>query len=641
MKKYILYSFAFVFFATSMTAQNRQTKKGDKHYKRLEYVKAIKQYEKLVKKNKADAYVYKQLAKSYDGLRDAKNASEFYGKYLEAEKDADIDTEDYFRYAQMLKSSGDDEKSNQAMQDFAQKEPNDARAQAFNDNPNYLAELKDAERTHKVSQLEISSESQDFGGYELDDKLYFVSSRNKSRRTYGFNDQPTLDVYVAEREGGKYDNAKSVKGDVNTKFNQGPVTITEDGKTMYFSRNDYTNNKYGKSDDGIGQMKIYSAKKVDKEWGDVEELSFNSSEYSSRNPALSEDESALYFSSDRPGGQGGFDLYRVEIKEDGKFGEPENLGPEVNTPTNDDYPFVDSEGTLYFSSEGHLGMGGLDVFKAEKQGGSYGNVENMGADINTRGDDFAYTYYPDKKYGYVSSNRSGRADEDSKIDNDNIYQVLPVEQVDLYVKVLDIETDMPIEDATVDVYDEDKNKVTSKDSDDKGSAVFKELPGGEHQYSVTVNADDYKPKSANAKHQPEGKIDLVVELEPVEKKIKEKEIVLDEIYFEFDKAEITNEGALELDSLVAIMKKHEDMEIHVIAHTDNIGAEDYNQALSERRAQATVDYVVEQGIDENRIDGEGVGMSKPKIDCSECSDEERAENRRSEFKITAGKVKQK
>lgn len=633
MKKYILTGMALTFCVSSLLAQNKYTKQADKHYNRLEYLKAIKDYQKVIKRDHGSAYVYKQLATAYYKINDAKNATTYYGQYLDAAEAGSVSPELYYRYAQLLKSQSKDAQSNQYMQKFAELSPNDVRAKAFKANPNYLSELVDSERQYKLEDLDLNTDVQDFGAYEHDGNLYFVSARNRGRKSYGWNGQSTLDVYVAPLAAGKVGEADLLKGDVNSKYNEGAVVITQDGNTMYFTRNDYTNGKYKKSEGGIGQLKIYRATRVDKGWGDVQEVPFNNSEYSTGHVALSPDEQTLYFVSDMPGGYGESDLYRVSINEDGSFGEPENLGSQINTPGKETFPFVDSEGTLYFSSDAHLGLGGLDVFKAEAQGNGFGEVTNMGKDVNSRSDDFSFSYFPEEKRGYVSSNRSGLASEDAVIANDDIYRVIKIQQQEImiYAKVIDAETGRPITAASVGVYKQNA-KMGEKSVDGTATAVF-ELPGGENHYALQVAATGYHPESVPVKYQPEGKINMVVELQPIEEIIQEEKIVLSPIHFDFDKSAITEQGAFVLDTLVDVMKKHPEMVIHVIAHTDNIGSTAYNQKLSERRAASTVQYIVDHGIDASRITGEGVGESDPAVDCTNCTAEERAQNRQSEFKI--------
>ncbi len=627
MKKYILACLLIAFCGSALLAQNKYTKKADKRYEDFENVKAIKEYKKVIDQGHASAYVYKRLGDTYYRIGNTEQAANYYEQYLNSAEETEVEVRYFYLYAQMLKANGNDQKSNAYMKKFAQQAPNDPRAQQFKANPDYLSELKNREQEFKLSALDINSEFQDFGPTLHDGKLYFVSARNKSRKKYDWNGQPTLDIYVAEQVAGTFQNPQLVAGDVNSKRHEGRVVITKDNKTMYFTRAD------GKRDNGKVNLKIYRATKVNDSWEDVTKLSINDKEYSSSQVALSPDEKTLYFSSDRPGGYGQSDIYKVAINADGSFGEPVNLGSQINTPGKDNFPFVDANGVLYFSSTGHLGMGGLDVYKAEPQGNGFGAVQNMGKEINSRHDDYAYIYNPETKKGYMASNRSGKASDDALIANDNIYLVVEVKEkvIMIYAKVIDAETGRPVKNATLEVYQGEKS-LTSKSVDDEGFARF-DLPGGDNHYGMQAEAEGYEPAAQKVPYQPEGKINMVIEMQPIVKMIQEEEIVLQPIHFEFDKAEITKEGAFELDKLVDIMKKHPDMVIHVVAHTDHVGNAAYNQGLSERRAQSTVQYVIDQGIDASRIDGEGVGEADPVVDCTKCTPEQNAKNRRSEFII--------
>ncbi|HLS30616.1 MAG TPA: OmpA family protein, partial [Flavobacteriaceae bacterium] len=335
---------------------------------------------------------------------------------------------------------------------------------------------------------------------------------------------------------------------------------------------------------------------------------------------------------DMPGGMGGTDLYRVAIEGDGEFGEPENLGPEINTAGNEDFPFVDSEGTLYFSSDGHLGMGGLDVFKAESRGDGFGKPENVGKDVNSRADDFSFVYYPEEKRGYVASNRAGMT-EDHAIAIDNIYAVkdIIIQEIAVNTKVTDEETGEPINNASVGVYNEAGEKVDEKTSDSDGMVVFT-LPGGDKKYNLQASAADYEPAAKEVPHQLDGNIDVDITLKPVV--IAEEEIEVETIHFDFDKYNVKKEAAFELDKIYDILKKYPAMNLEIIGHTDNIGSAEYNQKLSERRAESAAKYLMEKGIDESRIETSGKGLTDPKIDCTDCTDEERAINRRDEFKFS-------
>jgi len=626
------YIFTLLLLVTSFSiAQNKDTKKADKHYDRLEYVEAIKDYEKLVEKGKADAYVYQQLADSYYHIYNTKKAETYYGLYIAEEPNANEDT--YFRYAEMLKANEKYSESNQVMNDFANRYPQDNRAKEFKNNPNYLNRIRNEKTMYTVNALPtLNTEKSDFGAYERENVVYFVSARNKSRKNYAWNDQPTLDIYMTNKVADDFDEPTLISGEVNSKYHEGTIAISPDGNTIYFTRNDYTDGDYEKSSEGIGQLKLYMATLINEKWDDVQELPFNNSEYSTGHPALSEDGKTLYFSSDMPGGYGMSDLYKVSVNGDGTFGEPQNLGGNINTKGRDSFPFIDDEGTLYFSSDGHLGLGGLDIFYIDAGKSSLADVKNMGQPVNSTGDDFAYTYNKANKAGYLSSNRGS---VDMLVANDEIYRVgvIEIKELDLIVKVINSETGELIEDAEVIIYNEDEVQVATQQTNEDAEAEFT-LPG-EKNYDIQVNADEYESNSASVSETDGEEVSLTIELDPIKPIITPEEVVLNPIYFEFDKSNITAEGAMELDRLVAVMKKHETMEIFVRAHTDKRGADNYNLDLSKRRAKSTVEYVVSKGIDASRISGEGFGETQPKVECgSNCSEEQYQENRRSEFKIT-------
>lgn len=610
----------------SVFAQNKDTKKADKYFNRLEYVKAIEEYEELVEDGDATPYVYKQLGDAYYNQYNTKQAASYYKMYLD--QAASTNAEVHYRYAQALRANKDYQGAKNAMQAFANKAPQDSRAKAFMDNPDYADKLLKAEPKFTVEPFDFNSGQSDFGAYVVGNTLYFVSARNQSRRTYGWNDQPTLDIFKAEKVGDSYQNIRGLEGDVNSKFHDGPISITEDGQTMYFTRNDYFDGDYEKDSEGVNQLKIFKAKLINGEWDDIQSLPFNNSEYSTGHTALSPDGKTLYFSSDMPGGQGDSDLYKVSVTEDGSYGDPQNLGSTINTPGKENFPFVDSEGRLYFASDGHLGLGGLDVFYVADNGA----VKNMGQPINSSGDDFAYSYDNASKEGFVSSNRGALSEEN--VGNDNIYQVVqiqPLQEIEVMAKVVNAETGDPVGNASVVVYDDQDQEVAKAMTATNGSTSFN-LPAGK-AYMLQVNAEEYESNGEEVGKEEKEKANLTIELEPIEKMIQEEEIVLEPIYFDFDKATIRKQAAFELDKLVSILEKHPEMKIKVEAHTDKRGDKAYNQQLSERRAKSTVDYVVSQGIDKARIDWEAFGESKPKVDCSNCSEEQYQENRRSRFLI--------
>ena len=628
MKNIINIAFVFFIGLSVLTAQNNDTKKADKHFDRLEFVDAAKQYEKLIKKGKGDAYVYKRAAEANYNLFNMKEAERFYKLFIR--KNEGIEAEDYFRFASALKVNGKIDESNENMQEFVQLAPDDKRAQFFKKNPNYYADLKAKEPNFSISEMEINSgEYSDFGGYEHNDMFYFVSARNKSGRTYGWNDQPVLNIFVAENVAGTWKNEDEVPGDVNSKFNEGTLAITQDGQTMYFTRTNMGDgNKYEADEDGIGRLRLYQATLVNGRWKDIQPLPFTDSEYSYSHPALSPDGKTLYFSSDMPGGFGNSDIYKVSLDEDGNFGEPENLGDQINTPGRESFPFMDEDMRLFFSSDGHLGLGGLDVFYATQSNGNFTYPTNVGGPVNTASDDFAFAYYKGKESGYVSSNRGGLSTVD------NIYQVdllQPLDETLLMITAVDAETNKPLANTQVIVYDKDETEVSRGNTDEAGQVEL--LVISNQEYDVQGNKDGYESTSVEIRAEGESMpVDLALDM--IEPLIAERKIVLDQVFFEFDKSDIKPSAALELDRLAETLQKYDDIRILVTSHTDRRGPAEYNLGLSERRAKSTVEYLVSKGVDESRLEYEGKGESEPINDCAQgCTEEQHRENRRSEFTI--------
>lgn len=629
MKKRYFLVFVLITVTTLCYSQNSSTKKADKHFDRFEYAEAIKEYEGIVKRGNDDAYVQHRLAEAYYNIYDTKGAEKYYGKYLETAGTASAEA--YFRYAEMLKVNKRFKESNQAMDVFSAKFPGDSRVTEYKNNPGYLDKLLSNNSNYVLgSKATGSTESSDFGVYEKGDKIYFVSTRNVARKNYAWNQQPTLDIYVADKAANDLNSAILLPGEVNTKYHEGTIAISPDGKTMYFTRNDYSDGDYGKNSQGIGQLKLYTAQLAGNNWGNVKEVPFNSSEYSTAHPALSADGSTLYFSSDRPGGFGMSDLYKVTVNGNGSFGNPVNLGPSINTPGKESFPHVDNQGNLYFSSNGHLGLGGLDVFCIKSGKTALADVKNMGQPINSAADDFAFTYDSTSKTGYVSTNRGS---SEGLIANDATYTVKELSSdLDLFVKVINSENGTFIANAEVTVYEDARQKLTGQRTNMEGLTNFT-LPGGK-RYDFTAQAAGYQSGTASIKEHNGSTGTVVIELDPIQKMITDDQVVLYPILFEYGKADITAEGAMELDRLVAVMKKHLTMETFVRSHTDTRGEEAFNLDLSRRRARSTVQYMMSKGIEAGRISGEGYGESDPKIACgSNCTEEEHQLNRRSEFRI--------
>ncbi|TDP60265.1 OmpA family protein [Flavobacterium dankookense] len=615
---YIALSFAVG--TLTISAQNKDTKTADKLYKRYEYVDAAKEYLKLVENGKSDGYVYKQLADTYYNMFNPDEAAKWYAKAVETTQDA----ETHYRYAQMLKANGKYEESNKQMQKFASMSPSDSRAKAFKENPNYVPRILSKAKAYNVNSLDISTDKSEFGPVLYDNAFYFTSARNGARKNYGWTDEPFLDIYRADyNEDATITNASTVTS-LNSKWHDGPVTISADGNTAYFASDSFRESSFLKDKENklkLGKNSIYKATKTGDTWGNITLLPFNSKEYSCANPSLSRDGKTLYFSSNMPNSIGGVDIWKVAVKEDGTFGTPENLGSKVNTEGNETFPYIaDDNKTLFFASSGRPGLGGLDVFEIDL---TSGEASNMGKPVNSEKDDFSFSFNSKKNVGFLASNRNG---------NDDIFGAIPVCGVDVITVVTDAKTGAILSGAKVAILDDKKNVITTETTTANGEIKYRvecDMP-----YVVQVSKDGYEGNTfAVAKSKgPTAKVDAA--LQPIDVIVTPTEIVLKPIFFEYDKSNITQEGAFELDKLVQVMKNNDKLVILAKSHTDNRGTDRYNINLSDRRAKSTVQYIISKGIDASRISGKGMGELEPKVDCgADCTEEQHAQNRRSEFLI--------
>ena len=620
-KLYVTLSFVMV--SGILSAQNSYTKTADKLFDRYEYVDAAKEYLKLAEGNKADNYVYKQLAESYYNVFNTKEAVKWYAKVVEQKQDA----ETYYKYAQMLKAEENFKEADKQMQQFAQLAPNDQRAKAFVSKPNYLPELQGQSKLYDIVKSDVSSDKTDFGAVLTNDNnVYFASARNTSRKTNGWNEEPYLDIYRATyNANGTISDAVAVDN-LNTKWHDGPVSITNDGNTMYYGSESFNEKEYTKDktkNAKFGKIYLYKATKEGDKWVNSKPLPFNNKEYSVRNPSISKDGKTLYFSSDMPGGFGGEDIWKVSVNTD-EYGTPENLGAKVNTEANESFPFITDDNILFFSSNGKTGFGGLDVFKMDLNKGS--EAMNVGEPVNTSKDDFSFTYNATKKVGFFSSNRDGV---------DNIYKADPICNFKVIIHVKDEITGKFIEGASVFISDGNQKSLTNLNTDVNGKIepVLTCLPS----FLSYASKSGYENSEVYKVEIPENEfgqdVYYYITLKPIMPIITEKEVILQPIYFEFDRSNITAEGAAELNKLVAVMNEHPNMVIFAKSHTDSRGSDKYNMNLSDRRAKSTVQYLISKGIAKDRISGQGFGESEPKVACKPCTEEQYAQNRRSEFLI--------
>jgi outer membrane protein OmpA-like peptidoglycan-associated protein len=627
----LLYALSVLSFSTF--AQQGLQKRADSLFHKFAFVDASKAYKKLIEKDYNTDYATRQLGDCYAYMRNPEKAAVYYKNAVAQDN---VPIEYYYKYAQALRGIEDYKASRVWLKKF-----NDAGG-VINENkitkdPDFINAIFNAKHQYFLKDVKINSELSDFGAFEHDGKLYFASSADKgvsTKHIYAWNEQPFLDVYVTEKNADTIvHHLSKLKGDVNSVYHDGPVTITKDGKTMYFSRNNYDDKKLGKDRNGISNLKIYKASLVDGEWTNIKELPFNDDNYSVGHPTLNKDETKLYFASDMPGGLGGSDIYYVDINKNNGYGIPQNAGNIINTKRNELFPFINTEDILFFSSDGHLGLGLLDIFATVyNEEGTLTDVVNLGIPVNSNKDDFSFFMNTDGITGYFASNRDGG------VGDDDIYAYNRIPRLKLDGTVKDIINNTPVENAIVTLLDTDGNKIAYVETDKNGEYDIN--IDRDTDYLVTANKDGYPQYETSVT--TKGLDDTIksitanFEISPTQK---QEEIIIDDlgpIYFNFDSAKIRKDDSDELARIVNLMvNKYPEMTITIESHTDSRGPSAYNDILSSKRARSTYDYLISKGVDPSRIIVyKGFGESQLVNDCdgtTPCSEAQHQLNRRTNF----------
>ena len=408
-KTLLLVGLIFSIVATSFAQKTGKETKGDKYFNKYSFSKAIEKYKAV---DGLTLEGQRNLAESYKNTNQNDLSASVYAGFI---NQAEAKSEDFYNYASVLRMEGKYDESNVWMDKFKSVSPSDIRAVDYARNVNELKNIQKDVGRFTISHLAINTDNQDFGpSYFENDKVVFASSRKglKSvKRYYNWNEMPFLDLYVSDIDSIELVNPKQLTKKLNNKMHEGPASFNKEGTYMAFTRNNYE----GKSSEGTIKLKLFfSTKDEDGSWSKEEPFKLNSNEYSVGHASLNSDGSEMYFASDMPGGKGGVDIYKITKDKEGKWGTPINLGDKINTEGNEMFPFYQEEqGVLFFASNGHFGLGGLDLFySAEKKDGSYDKIFNAGVPLNTRFDDFALIVDQKMKKGYFSSNREGGKGDD-------------------------------------------------------------------------------------------------------------------------------------------------------------------------------------------------------------------------------------
>ncbi|MEX0362059.1 MAG: carboxypeptidase regulatory-like domain-containing protein, partial [Allomuricauda sp.] len=445
--------------------------KADERYNEYSFSPAIDIYKKVLDKGYVSQDLLKRLGNAYYFNAKYEEAANVYKRLAEAYPD-ETEPDYFFRYAQSLKTLGEYDAAAEMMSKFKQ-----MTAQGdFPSDEDYLAKIEKNSGRFSVKPFAYNSKYSDFAAAFYEKGLIFSSDRdtgNLARYRHTWNSKDFLDLYKVNADSVSNDRVVKVPGDVNTRLHESTSVVSKDGTTMYFTRNNFLDGKKYKDEQGIIRLKIYSAELVDGEWTNILELPFNSDSYSVAHPVLSPDGKKLYFVSDMPGSVGESDIFYTEIIGDGTYGPIINLGKNINTRARETFPYITQEGILYFSSDGHPGLGGLDVFATKITFGSFNEpVVNVGKPVNGNQDDFAFILDNETKIGYFSSNREGGMGEDDIYEfTENEPLVLDCIQ-EVTGTVRDRISNEVLAGATVMIIDEENKEVSSTLTDSQGNYVL-------------------------------------------------------------------------------------------------------------------------------------------------------------------------
>lgn len=632
MNKQVLYIITIA-ISTSMlfSCYNGKLYKTQIEYEKMNYLKAANGYESL-NKTKDNSKLYTRIAECYRRSNLLEKSANWYKKALDA---GTIQTDDYYYYAQVLKSLRQYDESKKMYDLYLEKNPSDESARIQRNSIDKEEHYKADADLWEVSRFCPSDKYSNFSPTLYDKGLVFCSDRNTKGLISEWNGKPYLNLYYAPfDENQTACQPYSFGSNLDGKYHDGPAAFTEDFKTIYFTRSML--NKKGKllsNDKEENILAIFQATRTSDNWSDITMLPFCNENSSFMHPAISSDQRILYFASDMPGGSGGFDLYMVRF-ENGEWGVPMNMGDQINTRENEVFPTLfkssDNREWLYFSTSGRAGLGGLDVYCVEVTDGKVkGDIKHLPYPINTESDDLGLLWTKENVSGYVSSSR------DNNEGNDNIYffkKHLPKFYID--VTVLNKNTKEPLQDASLSIVQKPNSRNYNAMTDSKGK-YFTEVDSNA-LFELEAKKDMFFKGSSTVTTKGLRKTDTIAVTLLLEPIVINKAIRLDDIYYDYDKWDIRVDAAVELDKLVAIMKENPEINIELSSHTDSRGNDKYNMTLSQKRAESAVNYIISKGIDASRIYAKGYGESKLLNHCKnnvKCSEEEHQMNRRTEFKV--------
>src|SRR5690554_918014 len=630
-----------VTLAILASCSNAHIKSGDKEYDNLSYSKAINKYEKALRGQPDNLDLKLKLANAHRQINQSDEAEMYYQQVADS---VDLPIDEKLKFAQVLMKNNKYNEAKPYLEKYLEKNPDNQLAQDLYSSTTRVDELKEDTLAYMLTPLPLDFTVSMFGPTKYGKGIVFAGETEitSAASTNPWTGYSFLDMFYVEKDGsGHWDIPVEFAPELNGRFHDGPATFNAAQDHIIYTRSAMRNErKQLVNENNENQFYLYESKKTDGKWSEPKELPFNSPNYSVGHPSLSHDGKTLYFSSNMPGGYGGSDIYKSHF--DGtNWGEPINLGKTINTPGNEVFPFIAKNGKLYFSSEGHQTLGGLDVFSSENRGGVWSAPYNLAYPMNSSQDDFAIAINENDTSGFISSNRSGV---------DMIYEYIQVPPTFVVMGIASLKaTTMPIdgvEITLINLTDGDTARVkTGKD----GSFRFNLLPSKSYVLNGKKEGHFNVSESFKTGAKSEKKtINLKFETEEIVESdsgtgsgkpvdgtgTAAKTYDIGEVFYDFDRADIRADAKPTLNKLVKLLNDNPKINIEIQSHTDSRGTTTYNQGLSNRRAASVVNYLVSNGIAKNRLKSKGFGESQPVnkcVDGVECTPEEHQQNRRTEF----------
>jgi outer membrane protein OmpA-like peptidoglycan-associated protein len=648
MKNIILFILLIIGIGFNAVAGDKSHKelRGDKHFFVYSFAKAIDSYSRV---KQLTAEGQRRLAESYRNVELPALSEMAYEKLLRSPEG--VLPEDYYSYAMLLKINGKHAESNKAMDAFVELKPYDLRSVDYNNNKTKFTALLKDDGSYKINTMKINTNAEDFAPAYYMDKIVFASSRARPKmivRNNNWTGNPFYNLYISEVDNGQLTKPVIFNKGFNGKMHDGPASFTKDGNFMAFTHNNYNL----KRKDKIVELEIHFCRYENGKWSKTEPFYLNNVNFSVGHPCLTADGNTMYFISDTPGGFGGADIYKVHRDENGTWGNAINLGDKINTEGDEMFPFFEeNSNTLFFSSNGRFGLGGLDVFIAEYNGSEVGAVYNAGAPLNTRFDDYGVIVDKEMAKGYFSSNRSGGSG------SDDIYsfEFIKAKEAEKTLSGIAKDNNNNHLSATfIALLDDNNNVLDTFTTKEDGAYSFTVETGKKFMLTgQKVKYSDGKNTANTLGEELNVKADLILLVQEViaEKKDGQKPKKGDDlgkmlnfnpktIYFDYGKYEIREDAKKDLDMIIKVMNENPKMVIELASHTDCISSKGFNQTLSNNRAKASADYIKKGITNPGRISGKGYGETKLISQCpcegevvSNCSDNEHQKNRRTEFMV--------